>query len=102
MEHFTALMILIGCSGPTDCHQIAAPAPAYRSVAECRQRLKPALMRAVEKERQAYGACADIGRAAFDRDASVVWNLSWDGELAVRVVDGDQETADSGRILARR
>jgi hypothetical protein len=102
MEHLTALMILIGCSGPTTCHQLPAPLPAYGSVAECRHQLKRALMQAVKIEGEVHGTCADVGTAPFEQDASVVWNMSKDGRIAVRVIDGDAGMAADGSVVASR
>lgn len=102
MEHLTALMILIGCGGPTSCNELPAPAVAYETVAECRRELKPAMMKAVDRTREVYGTCAEVDPAALEQDASIYWDLSKDGKISVQVVNGDEQMAEQGRMVASR
>lgn len=102
MEHLAAIMILIGCGGPTTCHELPAPTVSYETVAECRRELKPAMMMAVDRTREVYGTCAEVDPSTLEQDASVYWDLSKDGKITVQVVNADDEMAAEGRMVASR
>jgi hypothetical protein len=102
MEHLAAIMILIGCNGPTSCQQVPAPTVAYETVAECRRALKPAIMDAVSRAPEVYGTCTEVDPAELEQDVSIYWDLSKDGRITVQVVNADEEMAEKGRMLASR
>ncbi|MGN6548439.1 MAG: hypothetical protein ACTHJ3_00885 [Pararhizobium sp.] len=102
MEHLSAIMILIACSGPNTCHELPAPTVGYETVATCEGALRPVMIDAVRRERQVYGTCAAVDPSVFEKDATVMWDLSKDGRISVRIVDEDEEMARQGSLVASR
>ena len=86
MEHIAAFMLLIACSEDLQvCKEYPAPAIAYETVEQCQAELRPAIRTISTSETKSFGKCVEIDPALLYEDAEIVWDVTQDGGLEIKL-----------------
>lgn len=86
MEHISALLLIIGCSGDLEeCHELPAPVPIYETIEECEAVLDETTRKFEGMKPRVFTQCVYVDPAMEEEDAVLTWEIRPDGTLAASV-----------------
>lgn len=103
MQSLAAIMLVVSCTQvPEKCAEIPVPVPAYETLADCQDDLRPMMNQADVRKGQIIGACATFDSALLESDAVVLWDVSAKGSLSIELEADSMAVASAETSVFKR